>query len=153
VAATPPACLLAAINTQPNPADLGHICGQGSTEVLAEIKKVCNSDTPAALSAFTEVCKGAGYTPKVPKPSKPTTTTKKSSGHQTGGMYTSTTTPVSNGGAGNGGATGGAGGATPTSATGGSGGSAPTGAAVRVGGVGGAVVAAVAVVGAAVVGL
>jgi len=65
--ASPPACLLAAINTQENPADTKTICGKAS-DVQKTIQSVCPSgDQSAALSAFAETCKAAGIT--VPTPS------------------------------------------------------------------------------------
>ncbi|KAJ9642355.1 hypothetical protein H2201_004747 [Coniosporium apollinis] len=67
-AAAPPACLLDAINTQPNPADLRHICVYRAAEVRNEIANICGgSDTDTddedeqdeaqrAVAAFEEVC-------------------------------------------------------------------------------------------------
>ncbi|KAJ9619511.1 hypothetical protein H2203_008289 [Taxawa tesnikishii (nom. ined.)] len=58
-AATPPACLLAAVNTQPNPADLKAVCGN-ATKVEDTISSICNDDVKPAMSAFSSVCSSAG---------------------------------------------------------------------------------------------
>ncbi|MCJ1225439.1 hypothetical protein MMC12_002088 [Toensbergia leucococca] len=62
VAAVPPACLLAAVNTEQNPADLPTICGVDSPKVQNQIKNLCGGNTDAALTAFYDVCKSAGVT-------------------------------------------------------------------------------------------
>lgn len=62
VVATPPACLLAAINQQPNAADLDSLCGSKSGEVQAAMAKVCGKDIEAALKAYDATCKTAGKT-------------------------------------------------------------------------------------------
>ncbi|KAI4162565.1 MAG: hypothetical protein LQ342_003796 [Letrouitia transgressa] len=56
--AAPPSCLLAAVNTEPNPADLPTICGPHSSKVKAELRKLCNENVQAGLDAFDAVCKG-----------------------------------------------------------------------------------------------
>ncbi|KZF25722.1 hypothetical protein L228DRAFT_266177 [Xylona heveae TC161] len=62
-AATPPACLLAAIGHQPNPADLPTICGVKASDVESDLKSDCASGTySAALSAFSSVCQAHGLT-------------------------------------------------------------------------------------------
>ncbi|KAL8744920.1 MAG: hypothetical protein Q9190_002901 [Brigantiaea leucoxantha] len=60
VAAAPPSCLLAAVNTESNPADLPTICGPHSSKVKAELKKLCNENVDAAMEAFNDVCKSVG---------------------------------------------------------------------------------------------
>ncbi|PGH22919.1 hypothetical protein AJ80_02968 [Polytolypa hystricis UAMH7299] len=62
LATVPPACLLAAVNTQPKPADLDTICGAKSTTVQREILKACDDDqTSAALKAFQKSCSEDGH--------------------------------------------------------------------------------------------
>ncbi|TKA78169.1 hypothetical protein B0A55_03896 [Friedmanniomyces simplex] len=54
--ATPPACMIAAVNTQPNPAALQAVCsGSNATAVEEYICKNCSSNAAAALSAFASV--------------------------------------------------------------------------------------------------
>jgi len=61
VAAVPPACLLAAVNKQDNPADLAKICGSDSVSVQRDIVSVCDqSDISKALQAFAKSCGEAG---------------------------------------------------------------------------------------------
>ncbi|KAK0919085.1 hypothetical protein LTR57_011158 [Friedmanniomyces endolithicus] len=63
VVATPPSCVIAAVNTQPNPAALQAVCsGSNATAVVESICKNCSSNAAAALSAFASVCSGAGVT-------------------------------------------------------------------------------------------
>ncbi|KAK3067231.1 hypothetical protein LTR53_016018 [Teratosphaeriaceae sp. CCFEE 6253] len=63
VVATPPACLIAAVNTQPNPAALKAVCsGSNATAVADYICKNCSSNAAAALSAFAGVCSGVDVT-------------------------------------------------------------------------------------------
>lgn len=61
VATVPPACLLAAVNTQDNPADLTKICGSESLSMQREIVTACDQDKIAdALQAFAKACSDAG---------------------------------------------------------------------------------------------
>ncbi|KAL9604971.1 MAG: hypothetical protein Q9219_000159 [cf. Caloplaca sp. 3 TL-2023] len=62
VAALPPACLLAAVNTESDPADLPTICGSHASKVTAQIKQLCGDNTDAAMKAFKETCGSAGET-------------------------------------------------------------------------------------------
>ncbi|KAL2355612.1 hypothetical protein BJ546DRAFT_971143 [Cryomyces antarcticus] len=59
--ATPPACLLAAVNVQSDPADLKAVCGN-ATSVESTISNICGSNVQPAMSAFSSVCKSAGMT-------------------------------------------------------------------------------------------
>ncbi|GAB1731979.1 hypothetical protein NU195Hw_g232t1 [Hortaea werneckii] len=59
--AAPPACLLAAVNTQPQPSALEAVCsGSNATEVEDYICKHCGSDAETAMSGFASVCSRAG---------------------------------------------------------------------------------------------
>ncbi|KAI7354766.1 hypothetical protein KC367_g4681 [Hortaea werneckii] len=59
--AAPPACLLAAVNTQPQPSALEAVCsGSNATEVENYICKHCGSDAETAMSGFASVCSRAG---------------------------------------------------------------------------------------------
>ncbi|KAF1987964.1 hypothetical protein K402DRAFT_392245 [Aulographum hederae CBS 113979] len=59
LAQSPPACLLGALNTQPNPADTEAICGNAS-EVQEAIASMCGANTNAAMSAFASTCSADG---------------------------------------------------------------------------------------------
>lgn len=57
--ATPPGCLLGAVNTYPDPSDIKSVCS--AKDVSSTIAKYCTGDsTKAALSAFADICNGAG---------------------------------------------------------------------------------------------
>ncbi|KAF2467079.1 uncharacterized protein BDR25DRAFT_345241 [Lindgomyces ingoldianus] len=58
VVATPPACLLGAINTYSTPSDISAVCK--SKDITGTIAKFCGNDTKDALSAFADVCNKAG---------------------------------------------------------------------------------------------
>lgn len=61
VAAQPPACLLQAVNTQDNPADMSAVCGDSASAVQSAIASICTGDNaPAAQSAFVATCSAAG---------------------------------------------------------------------------------------------
>ncbi|KAL8877365.1 MAG: hypothetical protein Q9198_004605 [Flavoplaca austrocitrina] len=65
VAATvPPACLIAAVNTRPDPSKLGLICGSDSGKVESAISEACNTaeHEKAAMAAFEDMCKSIGKT-------------------------------------------------------------------------------------------
>lgn len=48
-------------STQPDPADLGAICGADSSDVVSIIKSTCtDGDSQAALSAYSSTCSAAG---------------------------------------------------------------------------------------------
>ncbi|WEW55474.1 hypothetical protein PRK78_000905 [Emydomyces testavorans] len=60
-AATPPGCLLAAVNTQKDPSDMKALCGSASKQVQNEITKVCNGpDVKNALDAYSKTCSESG---------------------------------------------------------------------------------------------
>ena len=61
IAATPPACLLAAVNIEQNPSDLSVVCGKDATKVQSAIASMCTgSNVAQAQSAFVSTCSGAG---------------------------------------------------------------------------------------------
>jgi len=60
--ATPPACLLAAVNTQDDPTDMQSICGHNASDLQSFLNKNCGDNKKAALSAFSDVCQSAGIT-------------------------------------------------------------------------------------------
>jgi hypothetical protein len=63
VLATPPACLLAAVNQQPYPANLTAVCGgSNGHKVQQAIASLCGSNVAVAESAFAATCSSAGVT-------------------------------------------------------------------------------------------
>lgn len=60
--AAPPACLLAALNTQFEPWNLKDICGPSAEDVRSAIFEVCQGDAEAAEAAFATQCEASGYT-------------------------------------------------------------------------------------------
>ncbi|KAJ4354731.1 hypothetical protein N0V95_003572 [Ascochyta clinopodiicola] len=56
--ASPPGCLLGAVNEYSNPADLKSICKD--KDAATNIASACGNDTKAALKAFSEVCADQG---------------------------------------------------------------------------------------------
>ncbi|KAL8829331.1 MAG: hypothetical protein Q9170_006215 [Blastenia crenularia] len=102
VAALPPACLLAAINTESNPADLPTLCGSDSdsSKVQAQIKQLCGGNTDAAMKAYKETCGSAGKTDELlivfilatSSGSESSSTTSSSSSSSTGSDSSSTVT-------------------------------------------------------------
>jgi hypothetical protein len=61
IAATPPACLLAAVNTEQSPGDLSVVCGKDATKVQSAIASLCSgSAVTPAQNAFIATCSGAG---------------------------------------------------------------------------------------------
>ena len=57
----PPACLLNAVNGQPDPSNLGAICAQkNATSVQGAIASGCGSNAQVAQSAFIATCSSAG---------------------------------------------------------------------------------------------
>lgn len=57
-AASPPGCLLGAVNTYSDPADIAAVCK--ARDATTKIQKFCGDDTKDALSAFADLCNGAG---------------------------------------------------------------------------------------------
>ncbi|KAA6410668.1 MAG: hypothetical protein FRX48_06091 [Lasallia pustulata] len=60
--AAPPACLLAAVNTEPDPSNQTTVCGADASRVEAQIQNLCGNNTGAAMSAFSSACSEAGHT-------------------------------------------------------------------------------------------
>ncbi|KAF3007772.1 hypothetical protein E8E13_010234 [Curvularia kusanoi] len=56
--ASPPGCLLGAINQYSDPADLQSVCK--AKDVTSKIVSFCGDNTKDALSAFADVCNGQG---------------------------------------------------------------------------------------------
>lgn len=61
-ASSPPACLLAAVNTCENPADIKNICSKESDKVTSYLTKNCGDYEDAANKWFKETCEDAGET-------------------------------------------------------------------------------------------
>jgi hypothetical protein len=58
VAASPPGCLLGAVNTYSEPADIKSVCSE--KDVTNTIAKFCGDSSKQALEAFADICNGAG---------------------------------------------------------------------------------------------
>lgn len=56
--ASPPGCLLGAVNQYSDPADLKSICK--AKDATTKIASFCGDDTKEALSAFADVCNSQG---------------------------------------------------------------------------------------------
>lgn len=56
--AAPPACLLAAVNTADDPADMAAVCKNG--DVKSYLSSKCGDNADAAMEAFQSACKDAG---------------------------------------------------------------------------------------------
>jgi hypothetical protein len=57
-AASPPGCLLGAVNSYSTPYDISSVCKQ--KDVTDKISKVCGDASKDALDAFAEICNKAG---------------------------------------------------------------------------------------------
>lgn len=63
VVASPPACLIGAVNTQDNPHDIEGVCtGDAAQEVMKTIGSKCGGAKDTATKWFASVCKDAGVT-------------------------------------------------------------------------------------------
>lgn len=89
--ALPPACLLGAVNSQPNPADLESICGDKASEVQSQIEDLCGNDVDVALDEFDKTCESAGYTVAAVT-SSTSSTSSSSSASSTGSSYATVST-------------------------------------------------------------
>jgi len=94
--ATPPACLLAAIAAQSNPADLKSLCGALEPQVAGNITQVCHGDSEAAaISAYSATCLSAqGVTISIATTSSGSSTASATGSHsaKTTGSATATAT-------------------------------------------------------------
>jgi len=57
-AASPPGCLLGAVNQYSDPADLKSICK--AKDATTKITTFCGDDSKEALSAFADICNSQG---------------------------------------------------------------------------------------------
>lgn len=56
--ASPPGCLLGAVNQYTDPSDLKSVCQ--AKDLTTQVAKFCGDDTKAALSAVADICNGQG---------------------------------------------------------------------------------------------
>lgn len=56
--ATPPGCLLGAVNEYDNPSDVKAVCNQKS--LSSTVAKFCGDNTEAALDALADICNDEG---------------------------------------------------------------------------------------------
>jgi len=83
-AATPPACLIAAMGAQPNPADLKALCGTLEPQVVGNITEKCSGSAQAAFSVYSATCLASESVTI-------TMTSSSSSSSQTGSVSATTT--------------------------------------------------------------
>ncbi|KAL8895949.1 MAG: hypothetical protein Q9192_003346 [Flavoplaca navasiana] len=98
VAATvPPACLIAAVNTRPDPSKLGLICGSDSGKVQSAISEACNTaeHEKAAMAAFADMCKNIGKTVCEYSPEHQGSTSSRSSSSKTSSSDSTSTSKSS----------------------------------------------------------
>ena len=62
VLATPPACLIAAVNIENNPSDLNTVCGSDAKKLQSAIQAKCSGGSMQSMaqSAFIATCSAAG---------------------------------------------------------------------------------------------
>ncbi|CZT24680.1 uncharacterized protein RCC_10407 [Ramularia collo-cygni] len=78
--ASPPACLIGAVNTQDNPHDIKGVCsGDAAKEVAKSIGANCGDAKDDATKWFTSVCKDAGVTVSMSSSESTTKSSSKSS--------------------------------------------------------------------------
>jgi len=90
IAATPPACLLAAVQEQPNPADLKALCGTLEPQMASNITASCSGSVLAsAIADYSSTCLAQGVTVSI--------TTSAPSGSQTGSSAPTATAATTTG--------------------------------------------------------
>jgi hypothetical protein len=57
-AASPPACLLGAVNGYSDPADVGAVCK--NKDITSKVSQFCGDATADALEALSDICNKAG---------------------------------------------------------------------------------------------
>jgi len=62
VFATPPACLLAALQVQSNPADLTSLCGTLQPQLEGNITEKCSGESSAVMGIYSSSCLAKGIT-------------------------------------------------------------------------------------------
>jgi len=98
VAAGNPACMLGAINSQPDPSDMSAVCGSNASKVQTQIQSICGANAAAAQKAFISACSDAGKTvPAYSSSAAASTATGSSSGSSATGFATATTATSTNG--------------------------------------------------------
>ncbi|EFQ98839.1 hypothetical protein MGYG_01854 [Nannizzia gypsea CBS 118893] len=98
--ASPPPCLLGAVNTQGHPGDFETLCGDGSTRVNKDLVKLCGNDYKEALKGFTDACGEAGYKIHLTPISSSSSSSPSHTASSTGSMTTSVVSPTSTSGSG-----------------------------------------------------
>jgi len=56
--ATPPGCLLSAVNTYDDPSDIKTVCK--SKDLSSKVEKLCGSSASSAMSALADICNDQG---------------------------------------------------------------------------------------------
>ncbi|KAJ4403586.1 hypothetical protein N0V91_006462 [Didymella pomorum] len=91
--ASPPGCLLGAVNQYTDPSDLKSVCQ--AKDLTTQVAKFCGDDTKAALSAVADICNGQGVKVSTNVPTstgsvKPSGTGASASASSTGGLNVDT---------------------------------------------------------------
>lgn len=75
LAQTPPACLIAAVGVQENPADVKALCGTLEDAMIGNITEWCTDAVKEeeALDVYVDTCKAIGVTITLPEPETTTT--------------------------------------------------------------------------------
>jgi hypothetical protein len=94
-AASPPGCLLGAVNTYDKPADISAVCK--SKDATTKIAKYCGDDTDAALEAFADICNAKGVEVSTSVPSSTGSVKPSSTGYGMGNGTSSGVYPTGTG--------------------------------------------------------
>lgn len=81
-AASPPGCLLGAVNTYKDPSDLSAVCKD--KDASGKVAKYCGDDAEIAWEAFVEICKSEGVTVSDDLPTSTASASKTGSASATG---------------------------------------------------------------------
>lgn len=92
VVATPPACLIAALQVQSNPADVASLCGTLQRQMEGNITEKCNGDANAVMSVYADTCKAKGVTISIPSSTSSSSKTGSASATSTGSGSSASTT-------------------------------------------------------------
>lgn len=92
--ASPPGCLLGAVNSYEDPADIEAVCKD--KDLSSKIEKICGDDASAAMSAMADICKEKGV--KVDTASKSPSPSKTGSGAHAAGTASAGIYPTGSGG-------------------------------------------------------
>jgi len=99
VVATPPACLLAALQVQSNPSDVTSLCGTLQRQMEGNITEKCDGDANAVMSIYADTCKAKGVTISIPSSTSSSSSTGSAAATTTGSGSAASTTGTGSGSA------------------------------------------------------